>query len=453
MFSLTWHKNLTLNPSPIGEGLTPSHIGEGVGDEVNLRQFTINIILKIFLLIFFALLPSINEAQDLDFYLKQGLANSPLLKDYQNQINASDLDSLLVKAAQLPQANLNGQIMVAPYSNNYGYDVNITNGGNYSGVVAVSQQFLNHKILANKYEGISIQRNSLANSSKISSNDLKRVITNQYLTAFSDLNDLKFNNDFLKILQSQQEIIQQLVSGGIYKQTDYLSLRIELQSLEILIQQLNSQFEKDLRLLNQVCGLNDSVVYNLSVPLIEKVELPNPMLSPLFMQYKIDSFKISNQKIAIENNYRPKLNWFADAGFNSSTFPGVYQHFGFSAGINLSIPIYDGHQRKLQIGKLSISEDSRGHYETFFKNQYSSQVQELNNELSVSKNITSKLEKQLATAKELLTLSKNQLNVGNIGVTEFINAFKSYKSINHDLNQSQVKTLFILNEMNYLMMQ
>ena len=43
MLSLIWHKNLTLNPSPIREGLAPSPIGEGVGNEDKLRQFTINI--------------------------------------------------------------------------------------------------------------------------------------------------------------------------------------------------------------------------------------------------------------------------------------------------------------------------------------------------------------------------------------------------------------------------
>jgi hypothetical protein len=36
MLSLICHKNLTLNPSPIGEGLAPSLIGEGVGDDVKL---------------------------------------------------------------------------------------------------------------------------------------------------------------------------------------------------------------------------------------------------------------------------------------------------------------------------------------------------------------------------------------------------------------------------------
>ena len=43
MLTLIWYKNLTLFPSPNGEGLAPSPIGEGVGDEVKLSQFTLNI--------------------------------------------------------------------------------------------------------------------------------------------------------------------------------------------------------------------------------------------------------------------------------------------------------------------------------------------------------------------------------------------------------------------------
>jgi len=394
-----------------------------------------------------------NNAQTLDYFLNQGLANSPLLKDYQNQIYASALDSLLVKSAQLPQIGLNSQFLVAPVYSHFGYDEAITNGGNYSGVVAVTQPFFNQKNLSNKFKSISIQKQSLQNSSKISTSELKRVITNLYLTAFADLSDLKFNKTFLKIMQGEVEIIQQLVTNGVYKQTDYLSLRIEQQSLEIRILQIKGQYEKDMQLLNQICGLSDSTGQNISIPLVAKADLPNPILSPLFIQYKIDSLRISNEKIAIENRYRPKLSWYADAGFSSSIFLNIYQHFGYSAGINLSFPIYDGNQRKLEIEKLSISEDSRTHYEWYFKNQYASQVLQLNNELSISKNITAKLNKQLATSEELLFLSKNQLNYGNIAITEFINVLKNYNTINHELNQWQVKSLMIINELNYLMQQ
>jgi outer membrane protein TolC len=393
------------------------------------------------------------NAQTLDYFIKQGLANSPLLKDYQNQINSSVLDSMLVKSSKLPQVNLNGQLMVAPEYKNFGYDDAITNGGNYSGLVSISQPVFNKKIQGNKYERISIQKLMIANTSKISTNDLIRAITNQYLTTYLDFSDLQFNDGFFKLIQSELDIIQKLVLQGIYKQTDYLSLLIESQSLEILIRQLNGQYKKDIRLLNQLCGLKDTVIYNLTIPKIDKKELSNQMISPLFMQYTIDSFQIKNEIKSVENRYRPKIIWYADAGFNSSKFSGIYQHFGYSAGINLSIPIYDGNQRKYETEKLSISEDSRYHYEVFYKNQYTIQVKQLISELTVSNEVTDKLKKKLTTAEELLSLSKKELYYGNISITEFLNSLKNYNATNHDLSQSQIKTLIIVNELNYLMQQ
>ncbi len=408
---------------------------------------------KIFLTFLLIFNISCINAQTLDYFIKQGLTNSPLLKDYQNQINSTSLDSLLVNSSRMPQVVLNGQLMAAPEYNHFGYDDAITNGGNYSGLVSVSQPVFNRKTLGNKYESISIQKRSLANTSKILTHDLIRAITNQYLTAYVDFSDLQFNHVFFKLLQSELDIIQKLVSQGIYKQTDYLSLLIENQSLEMLIQQLNGQYEKDIRLLNQICGLNDTIDYKLAIPEIEKKELSNPILSPLFMQYILDSLQITNEKKSVENRYRPKINWFADAGFNSSKFLGIYQHFGYSAGINISIPIYDGNQRKYETEKLSMSEDSRYHYESFYKNQYTTQLKQLIGELNVSNEITEKLKKKLTTAEELLSLSKKQLNYGNISITEFLNSLKNYNATNHDLSQSQIKTLMIVNELDYLMQQ
>jgi outer membrane protein TolC len=63
------------------------------------------------------------------------------------------------------------------------------------------------------------------------------------------------------------------------------------------------------------------------------------------------------------------------------------------------------------------------------------------------------LEKQLNTANELIILAKAQLNNGNMPITDFLNASKNYIKINRDLNQTQIKTLQIINELNYLMQQ
>jgi outer membrane protein TolC len=391
------------------------------------------------------------QTQTLEFYISQGLKNSPLLIDFQNQINSAAVDSLLVNAAQKPQVDANAQLMYAPVFGNQGYDNAITNGGNYSSAVSVSQIFLNRNILNNKYQGIRTQKLSLANQKKISENDLRRAITNQYLTSYADYSDLSFNETFLKLMLEEKNLLKTLVDHGVYKQTDFLSLLIETQTQEMLILQLEAQFKKDFRLLNQVCGINDTGKYTLNLPVINENAPVNLSLSPLLLQYKIDSLKIINDKWAVDLRYKPKFNWFADAGLMSSTPQNFYQHLGFSAGLNFSIPIYDGHQRKYETKKLDIQEDSRSSYQRFFITQYDQQMRQLTDELTSVRQLEVQLKKQANSATELISLAKSQLNMGNMPITEFINAVKNYLGINHTLNQTQIREVQIINEMNYLL--
>jgi outer membrane protein TolC len=162
--------------------------------------------------------------------------------------------------------------------------------------------------------------------------------------------------------------------------------------------------------------------------------------------------KIENDKAAVDVRYRPKLNWFADAGLNTSPVD-VFNHFGLSAGVNFTIPIYDGRQRQLEYQKLTLSQNTRANYESFFKTQYKQQVQQLSNELAVTQETLVQLEKQQSTAQELIDMAKSELDAGNMPITEFINAVKNYVGINRDINQARIKTFGMIIEINYLMQQ
>ncbi|MGZ4156970.1 MAG: hypothetical protein ACXVED_07425, partial [Bacteroidia bacterium] len=52
-----------------------------------------------------------SQTQGLDSYIQTGLQNSPLLKDYQNQLQASSLDSVLINAQRKPQVSAIGQLL------------------------------------------------------------------------------------------------------------------------------------------------------------------------------------------------------------------------------------------------------------------------------------------------------------------------------------------------------
>ena len=68
------------------------------------------------------------QTHSLDYYLGQGLKNSPLLKDYANQVQSGRIDSLLVLGGYKPQVGITSQVLIAPVGNHFGYDEAITNG-------------------------------------------------------------------------------------------------------------------------------------------------------------------------------------------------------------------------------------------------------------------------------------------------------------------------------------
>lgn len=410
---------------------------------------------RIFLVFFlsFLTLLAFNQTRNLEFYLDQGIHNSPLLNDYRNQIRSASSDSLLIRAAKNPLVEVKSQLLYAPSYRNFGYDEIVTDQGNYTAVMGVSQPLFNKREINNKYEAVDIQKRTLNNSSQISINELKKVITEQYLTSFASYTDFLFNRNFLELLEKENVIVKQFVNNGIAKQTDYLSLLVETQSEEMLVTQIKSQYRKDLMLLSQLCGLNDSTWYELTDPRIEMKGAPDITKSPAYIQYKIDSIRIENEKTAIDIRYKPKINWFADVGFLTSNPWNFYNHFGYSAGVSLNIPVYDGKQRGIEKQKLGFNENSRQAYQDTYYKQYFQQIQQLNLELSSLNEMSSLVENQLRTSEQLLSTLKEQLESGIIQMTEYINAIKNFKTTSRSINLLKMQKLQVINEMNFLLTQ
>ena len=130
-----------------------------------------------------------------------------------------------------------------------------------------------------------------------------------------------------------------------------------------------------------------------------------------------------------------------------------YRHFGFSAGINLSIPVYDGHQKENEKQKLNLAENTRGSYQDNFTKQYFQQIQQLKDELKSLKILVVQLENQLITSEQLVNALRQQLESGIIQMTEYINAIRNYRNINKNLSDSRIRIQQVINEINYLLTQ
>ncbi len=396
----------------------------------------------------FAFTISFAQTRSLDFFISAGLQNSPLLKDYSEQVKWSALDSSILSASRKPQVNGIGVIMAAPSYKGWGYDEAVTNGANIQAVAAVSQNLFVKKTYAPQYEALRIQNSSVNNSAKISAHELQRDIAVQYLNAFSSFQQLDYNRSLLQLLKQEETVLESFVKQGLYRETDYLALDLEKQMQEVQISQLMIQYKADIGQLNLLCGITDTAYFEISNPIITSSIIP-PSISPFVMQFRIDSLRILNSRSLIDVRYRPRFGWFADAGLLASNPALMYRNFGFSFGFMFSVPIFDGHQRGFEYQKLGVSESIRNNYQQFFTIQQRLHINQIQMQLLENDKLIVQEKKLRVTSDALVTANKILLDKGQASVSDFILAIKNNIDIKNQLNQAEITKLQLRNELNY----
>jgi outer membrane protein TolC len=385
----------------------------------------------------------------LDFYLGQALQNSPLLKDYQNQVLAGEIDSQIVRAGYKPQVTGTSINTYAPVINGYGYDQAISNGGNFSTLVGVNKTIVSQRHLDAQFETVRLQNEGLRNTSKISGQDLKKNVTAQYITTYGDLQQLTFNREVYSLLQKEETLLKGLTERNVYRQTDYLTFLVTLKQEGLLLRQLEIQYRNDHGTLNYLCGIVDTSATALEDPGIRLQSLPDIRHSAFFRQYDLDSLKLRNDRSLIDFNYRPKAAIYGDGGYSSTLAYQAYKNFGISFGISVTVPIYDGHQRRLQYSKLDIAERTRNGYKDFFTSQYSQQIAQLSQQLKATEDLIGQIDDQLRYSEALIDVNGKLLGTGDAKIADYILALNNYLNAKNLLTQNNITRLQIINQINY----
>ena len=401
-------------------------------------------------IIFFLTFGSYAGAQSLDFYLKQGVENSPLLKELNKQLLTGTLDSLLTRATFKPQVNQVSQALYAPTAKNFGYDEAITNGGNYAASLNVMQPLFNKRIKEGQFRDNSLANQTIVVNAKITESDLRQGITAQFLTAYADYQQLQFLQTTLKLLQDEQEVVKLLVNKGIYLQTDRMNLALSITAQEVGIKQAWIQYKNSLALLNFICGVTDQTSARLDKPDLTLQNHFDINSSPIMTKFKIDSLKNINSKLLIDLNYRPKLSAFADAGFMAVALENIPHNFGTSFGLNFSLPVYDGKQRKLMKDKTLLAEDTRMNYKKTYSSQYKQRLSQLSEQLKLTDELILGIRNQLSEQEKLISLYKVEIEKGLVRFLDFLTAVNNYTLVKNNLTVSEMNRLQIINQMNYL---
>lgn len=392
---------------------------------------------------------SFSQDKDLNYFIEKGQRNSPFLTDLQNQIKMATLDSLVNKASNKTQISGNFLSNFAPSISNFGYDVAVTNGQVVSGLIGINKKILSKSTVASQANAYKMVKDGLIINKKIALKDLKKAITTQYISASSTANQIVFNEKLKSLLLEEALVLKKLTQNAVYKQTDYLIFSATVQQQELIVLQLRQQYQNDLGILNYISGEIDTTFIALAKPEIQlkKTSSLNEMI--FFKPFEIDSLKIKNQDKLLDNFYKPSISLLGDAGYLSSFALESHKNFGFSVGLGISIPIYDGNQRNLQHQKNQLNLGTNFVYKTTFQRQYQQQLLLLHQKLKQILAINLQLKSQLTTSESLIEANRKLLPSGDAQITEFVIAIGNLIAIQNAIAQNNNNNLQVINELNY----
>jgi len=201
--------------------------------------------------------------------------------------------------------------------------------------------------------------------------------------------------------------------------------------------------------LNYLSGIVDTTIIRLEEPKLNEGLLPDIYNTVFYQRYITDSLRIANEKRLIDMSYRPSISAVSDAGFNSSLQNTPYKNFGFSIGLNIRLPLYDGNQKKLKYQKLDLEEQTRIINKDFFLNQYHQQVRQLYIQLRGTDELFQKIKEQVNYSKTLIEAYGKLLETSDVKVIDFVTAITNYMNAQNAFRQNFISRLKIMNQINY----
>ncbi len=391
-------------------------------------------------------------------FLALAYQRSPLLGDLRNQLAQNQIDSLRRKAQNGVQVAGVGAAVVSPAITNsrgeqvIGYDQAVSNGGNYASFAQATKPLLNRLQLQTDYQILGNQGLVLRNTARLSQLDLRRSITDQFLTAYAAQLQLEFSRTLLGQLRQQDGQLRQLVNAGIFKQTQYLSFYLSVRTQEVAVEQNRLAYRRELGQLRYLSGVADTVLAPLAVPAAPARRGLAGLASITQRQYTLDSLRFRLDRRAVDATYRPKLSAVLDAGIQSSQ-PGLLalgHSTGLGAGFLLALPIFDGHQRQLQYQRLDLSEASRRGYRQFITTQRQQQYDQLRGLILASEALAARIREQLRVAEALVGAARQQLATGDVMILDYLNLVTSYRTLQFSLTQAETDRLRSQYALDYL---
>lgn len=417
-----------------------------------------------FVSIIFAVHGAGAQQNDLSFYLNAAYLHNPALQENLKLQQYNGLQNELTYAQlKKPLINLSADYQLSPFffdegrlisitpepdAKAIGYDAALSNGGLYAAQLNASLPLLTNTILnaftrQNQTQNLVLQQLNLQIR-----HDLDKTVTEQFIAAYQSQQQIQYLKKIIALLDDRRRIVEALVQKGLMQQNDFLLLKIEILQNEYAVQQQEMNVSAAINQLNNTCGIRDTALIGLAAPEIAQSQ---PLQQFSFQQkYALDSANLMAQQAVFNTRFKPQLLAFGNAGYLSSNIKTLPYNMGFSAGLHLSIPLYDGHQKNIGESQNQLLLENMQQY----RNQNAIEVQNnlaaLQQQINFTQQSVSLLDAQLSAQETLLQIIKEKVVSGQISVTDYLSAVQNYAGANQNKIQTQTSLWLLINQYNYV---
>lgn len=390
----------------------------------------------------------------LPYFITTAQANSPLLNDYNNQVMSNKIDSLKLRSAYGFIVTGEANAGYSPNIKGWGYDNALTNGQSLFAGVRVAKEFISRNNLDTRLKAYDASIAQILAQKNLSIQTLNKQITDQYIATYTSQQRYELSKEIISLLNQEDVVLKKLTQSSVFKQTDYLTFKVTLQQNELTLEQQQAEWQSNYALLNYLCGIVDTHFSPLNAPNINKALNPIDFKESIYNQsFKADSLKIKNDSEIIKYNYKPKITAFSDGGYQSSFTQTPYKNFGLGVGVGVSIPIYDGHQKKMLLQQNQLALQTRQKYLEQTERQYQQQIFQIQNQMEQYYKMIGTANQQINYAKTLVEANAKQLPYGDVRMVDFILSINNLLSLKGNMIQYNTTLFNLQNQMQYLIIQ
>lgn len=416
-------------------------------------------IIVFFYVVFFLVVQSLFEkvsAQqtiNLDYFINAVQANNPILNDYNNQAFILRIDSLKLKSDYGFKIDGIGDATYSPVVKKKGYDHNLSNGQSITAILKLSKEIIGKGNINSRKENYGLGIQQLFNQSQFTIQSLNRAITEQYINTYASQQQYQVINEVVHLLEQEDDVLSKLTQTATFKQTDYLSFKVTLQQNILALKQCNAEWKNEYALLSYLSGIVDSTTQSIDPPTLSDDSFVPFEESIYALSSNTDSLKLTNEARIVNYDYKPRLSAYADAGYSSTLTVAPYNNLGWSMGLSLTVPIYDGHKKKMQLRQNKLSQDTRARYADFTRKQYEQQIIQLQGQIEQYNQMMEVANEQMVYAKTLIDANLKQLPSGDVKVVDFIFSINSYINLKSGLIKYETNLYTLRNHLHNLIIQ